>query len=298
VATPLVKCAVNGLLARLGAAGERLPGEVALATELGISRTPLRGALRILARRGVLRRTEGGHEVARAPRRADGFPEAAEPASKADAFASFFMRKLARGELKPGARISELELARAAGVTTVTAREGLLRLARFGILAKEPRRRWRMAELDERAIDELFDVRELLELSALEHALRLPDGHRLRHELQSLREEHRRFARSARKPIDRFLALDERLHGALFAAAGNRYLDQMFAAVAMTIRFQLRHGPVGEYGMGHGLAQHPAIIDALLLRDAPAARRALRAHLASARTVMKLAARPAEAGAS
>ncbi|MBA3707933.1 MAG: GntR family transcriptional regulator [Planctomycetes bacterium] len=291
--THLVKSTANGLLALLRSmpTGSRLPSEAELSAKLGVSRSPVRSALRLLGRRGVVRRHQGSTVVARAGRPSDSFVATAAHASKADAFTAYFLRKLQRGELPPGARFSELELAREAGLTTVTVREGLLRFARFGVIEKDPRRSWRMIDLDARAVDELFDVRELLELSVLEKALRVPDDDPVRVELAAVLAAHRRFAALPQRRVERFLELDERFHAALFRAGANRFLDHMFATVSMTLHFQLQRNEVGVRGMEQGLAQHPPIMEAILAGDAAAARRGLRAHLASARAIMHEAAR-------
>lgn len=292
-ASPLVKRTLNGMLALFSerlAVHQRIPSEAELAAMLGVSRSPVREAARILTDSGLLRRDGSATVLDRAPARADRVEVARGPASKSEAFDAFFLRKLHRRELAPGDRFSELELARAAGLNTVTVREGLLRFARSGLIHKQPRRQWAVVAFDEAMIDELFDLRELLEMAALAKALALPDDHAVLVELRRVLDDHRRFARSPDKRVGEFLALDERFHGALFKAAANRYLDEMFSTVSLLIHFQLQHDRVGERGMGLGLDAHPPVIEAILARDGARARRLHLEHLASARMIMKLAA--------
>lgn len=291
--SPLVRRTANGLLDVIGTLtlGDPLPAETELATNLSVSRSPVRAALEILVRRGVLRRDGSRSIVVRQPAARDRFADDDAPVSKGESFERFFLDKLHRGELGAGARFSELELAREFKLTTVTVREGLLRYARFGLIHKEPRHQWRVVEFDERMVDELFDLRELLEQAALAKALALPADHPLRAELADILAEHRRFAAGRAKPVDRFLALDDRLHRTLFQAAANRYLDGMYAMVSLLIHFQLRRDdPVGARGMDLGLAQHPPLLEAILANDGPRARAEMSTHLASSRMIMKLAA--------
>ncbi len=288
-----MKQTVNGMLASFAHSRQvprRIPAEAELAAALGVSRSTVREAVRILVASGLLRREGSATLLARAPARPDRLEVTRGPASKSEAFDAFFLRKLHRRELAPGVRFSELELARAARLNTITVREGLLRFARSGLIHKEPRRQWAVVAFDEAMIDELFDLRVLLEQAALAKALALPDAHPLRAEFQRVLDDHRRFARSASRRVEDFLVLDERFHGALFKAAANRYLDEMFSTVSLLIHFQLHHDDVGRRGMDLGLAGHPPVLEAILARNAARARAALDAHLASARMIMKLAA--------
>ena len=289
----LVQRTVNGMLALLEGQplGDPIASEVDFAKRLGVSRSPVRTALRILARRGVLRRMDHGVLLHRHPQASDRFPADDSALSKSENFERYFLGKIHRRELHAGERFSELELAREAQLATITVREGLLRYARFGLIHKEPRRQWRVVDFDDAMIDELFDLRELLERAVLEKALALPADHPLRSELATILLEHRRFAAGTPAAVERFLALDDRFHRTLFQAAANRYLDAMYAMVSILIHFQLRCGdPVGERGMTLGLSEHPPVIEAILANDAAGAHTALGRHLASARMVMKLAA--------
>jgi len=301
IPSPLVKQTVNGLLERLAAAGsppQRMPPEAELAQALQVSRSTIRKAVAVLERRGVISRDGSVSLLVRRPVAADRFTKDCEPSSKTDDFAAFFLGKINGGDFAAGARFSELSLSQASGLTTVTVREGLLRFARFGLIHKEPRQQWRVAAFDAAMIDELFDLRVLLEQAALSKALSLPAGHAMRLEFAKLRAAHLAFAQRARHPVEEFRILDERFHAALFAAAANRYLDEMFSAISLLIHFQLAHATVGRRGMELGLVEHPLILDALVEGDAPRARAALSAHLASARSIMKLAAGAAAAESS
>src|SRR5262245_12297178 len=135
--SPLVRHTVDGMLSLLKAKhllGSRIPTEAELAAALEVSRSPVRAAAQILLRRGVLKRDGTTIILNRAPRRSDRFGDVEAPVSKRENFAKFFLERLQQGQLPPGHRFSELELARTSGLTTVTVREGLARYARFGLI--------------------------------------------------------------------------------------------------------------------------------------------------------------------
>ncbi len=67
------------------------------------------------------------------------------------------------GTLKPGERLVEDKLSAELGVSRVPVREALLGLAREGLVRLEPRRGASVAEVTPRIVDELVEVRALLE---------------------------------------------------------------------------------------------------------------------------------------
>jgi DNA-binding GntR family transcriptional regulator len=239
----------------------------------------------------------------RAPVAADRYRDDSPVVTKGETVEAAFYDRISRGEWQAGDRFTETELAKALGTTTVPVREALARISRFGLLVKEPRRSWQIARLDAAMVEELFDLRALLEGFALRRALALDPQDAAWREFAALADEHRALAgeyarksgKNAGNPQDgdlirRFSDLDTRFHAALIRAAANRYVSEMMGVIAMTIHFQLRDDAVGHEGMGCGLREHPLILEALLLRDEPRASAALRAHLASARRIMRLAA--------
>jgi DNA-binding GntR family transcriptional regulator len=295
-ATPLVKRTVNGLLELVSAQGfEQFPTEAELAKQLGVSRTPLRSAMQILVERGVFALGDSGVEIARKPKRSDYFPMRALTRSPRETAEAFLLAKLSSGGFAPGQPVNELALARDAGVHAATMGDALYELARYGLIEKEPRRQWRVRRLDDAAVDQLFDYRELLEVWAVKRACRLPDDSAVRKELQLIFEAHKQANRSqAKVTLDEFRVLDLRFHRALFEALDNRFALDSFRMISLLIHFQLQQTAVGLTGMQLGLREHTDLLKAILAGDSEEALRCVRKHLGSARAVTKRAV--AEAG--
>lgn len=70
---------------------------------------------------------------------------------------------------------SELQLARAAGVSPVVVREYLLKFGRYNLIHSEKRGQWSMKQFDQSYAEQLFELREMLETHSLQHFLNLPD---------------------------------------------------------------------------------------------------------------------------
>src|SRR3546814_10991336 len=70
---------------------------------------------------------------------------------------------MAEGGLKPGGRVGETALAEERGISRTPIREAVQRLARDGLVQLDARSGARVAELSLAAIQELYDLREILE---------------------------------------------------------------------------------------------------------------------------------------
>ncbi|PWE32958.1 GntR family transcriptional regulator [Maritimibacter sp. 55A14] len=78
---------------------------------------------------------------------------------------------IVRGELQPGEKLRQDHIARKFGVSHVTVREALLRLAAHGLARSLPRRGMCVSPLDRNTIDELRVMRQALEPAALLHSV-------------------------------------------------------------------------------------------------------------------------------
>lgn len=290
MSSPLVRRCIDRLCERLDdlAPGERLPGEARLAEDLSVSRSPLRVALAHLEERGLVAREGRFHVLRRAVRAGDRSKEPAEPLSQAEAFDTWFLTAIAERRLRPGEGFTEVEVAAEAGVTPATVREVLGRYAARRLVAKDPRRSWRMIRFDDAAIAELWELRRMIEHHALER-LFADEAARASAGLEGLLAEHRAL-RGTAKDLPRFRDLDRRFHRALAAACPNRFIADLRAMIDLLIHVQLADDDVGRDGMGHGIAQHTAILEAILSGDRKTARTVLDQHLASSEAIMRRAA--------
>lgn len=183
-------------------------------------------------------------------------------------------RRILEGALRPGARLSEPAVAEALGVSRTPVREALQRLAQEGLVELRPGRGARVRVLSPREVEEVYEVRALIEgEAAARAALRRSeeDLHRMEAALDLLERAN---------PGDYAaqIAADERFHALLVAAGGNRVLEQVFhdldAALALTRQFSRDLNQTPETR-----AQHRAIVAAIRAGDPAAARAAAEAHV-------------------
>lgn len=186
------------------------------------------------------------------------------------------------GEIAPGAKISEPELARRYGVSRAPLREAIRRLEERSLITRVPRQSARAVVLDPKKVHDIFRLREAIEgMAAREAALRVTPA-----EIAQLRRglaRQRAAARSAGEGYP-FKSLDVDYHSAIVRASGNGYLIKFLAEdyhglIDLCRRQQRRRPERAE----RALQEHQRIVDALADRDPELAELTMRRHIANAR---------------
>jgi DNA-binding GntR family transcriptional regulator/DNA-binding CsgD family transcriptional regulator len=125
------------------------------------------------------------------------------------------------GELAPGMRVVESEIARVLGTSQTPAREAVRRLAHEGLVTYRPRLGNFVTEISQVEAREAREVRVLLETAAARRAT----GHVPPEELDLLRIEVQRMSEAAEHhDIGAFREADLRFHRQVLATSGNSML--------------------------------------------------------------------------
>ncbi|MEU8221092.1 FCD domain-containing protein [Kribbella sp. NPDC048915] len=125
------------------------------------------------------------------------------------------------GELAPGMRVVESEIARVLGTSQTPAREAVRRLAHEGLVTYRPRLGNFVTEISQVEAREAREVRVLLESAAARRAT----GHVPTEELDLLRIEVQRMSEAAEHhDIGAFREADLRFHRQVLATSGNSML--------------------------------------------------------------------------
>jgi len=195
------------------------------------------------------------------------------------------------GRLPPGARVNEVRLSGALGVSRTPLREALGRLAAEGALTSAPAIGYTVRPLSADEFEQLYDIRPILDPEALRRAW-LPSARRLA-ELEAL---NRRFARA--RDGETAIALDDEWHLALIADCPNRILLELIEGLMRrTRRYELallreRRNLV------RATEDHERILAALRGGDLEGACRALKRNMQSGREPMLSWLQAREAGAA
>jgi DNA-binding GntR family transcriptional regulator len=178
--------------------------------------------------------------------------------------------------LAPGAWVDEKALAAEWGISRTPLREALKVLAAEGLVTAVPRRGCQVTELSEDDAAQLFPVMALLEgRCAHEAALRATDAELA--ELQRLHEDLEVHA--AARDVNGYYRANHVFHSRVQALAGNRWLDRATNELRKFMRM-LRGRQLNWPGrLEASIAEHRALIDALVRRDAHRAERLMHDHL-------------------
>lgn len=184
------------------------------------------------------------------------------------------------GALVPSTWLREDEIAEVFGVSRTPVRDAIRRLADEGLAIKTAHQGAVVASLSIEDILALYVVREDLEgVAARLAAVRCTPEL-----LERLNATHTRMQKGADHAEPRKLAqLNLEFHRTLRLAAGNPYLDRFLAQVEQAVR-RLPGTTFAEPGRtAEALAEHQAIIDAVIAHDTSAAEAAAKAHMRRAR---------------
>jgi DNA-binding GntR family transcriptional regulator len=178
---------------------------------------------------------------------------------------------ICEAKLAPGARVTQEELAASLNVSRQPVHQALRRLKNEGLLVDAGRRGLRVAPLDSVSLEQLYQVRAVLD--GLAARLAALSGKRLD---RSLITEGRKAARGAN--VGAMIEADMRFHQAIYAASGNPFIAQTAARHWQHIA-RAMGAILGPESMRRSVwDEHQTILVAIDEGDAPRAEMLARRH--------------------
>lgn len=185
--------------------------------------------------------------------------------------------------LLPGDRFTETGIAEQLGVSRTPVREALYKLEREGYIEVSSRNGWSVKPFDFEAMENLYDVRIILELAAVHRLCEmqekpdlgpLMDTWLVRPELR-VRDPHR------------MCELDEQFHAGLVAAAGNPEMTRIHHEITGRIRIIRRLDFTQADRIDMTYDEHAHILRSIIQRKPDQARLLLRTHIESSKSVVR-----------
>jgi DNA-binding GntR family transcriptional regulator len=207
--------------------------------------------------------------------------------SDVEAYATLH-REIVAGELSPGERLVEEELADRLGESRGSVRAAILRLGHEGLVVRERNRGARVRRVTLEEAIEILEARAALEsLAAGYAALRRTDAEA--NELRTITAEMRRLHTAGE-----LLAMSDRnaiLHRRILEISRHEVArDVCHRLNSQTVRFQFRT-VLAPGRASKSLEEHKAIVEAIAAGDRRAAETSMRRHLSHVtETLMKVAA--------
>ena len=129
-----------------------------------------------------------------------------------------------RGELKPGERLMEIQLANKLGVSRTPIREAIRKLELEGLVLMIPRKGAEVAEITEKSLKDVLEIRRALEDLAVRLACEKITKEELK-ELKKAGDEFKKVLKS--QDITEVAEADVRFHDVIYMATDNPKLIQL-----------------------------------------------------------------------
>lgn len=186
------------------------------------------------------------------------------------------LESIRRGDLPPGTRLRETDLAERLGLSRTPVREAIRQLEADGLVTHLPRQGATVRSLDYAEVIELYEMRMVLEGTAARLAARAASDV----ELAELGALNAALAEAPSGPQAQ--ELNRQFHRTLLDAARNRFLVKSMSALQKTLMI-LGPSTLEDPGRAaEAVAEHGAVLAALNARDAGRAELAMRAHVEAA----------------
>ncbi|MBO4338202.1 MAG: GntR family transcriptional regulator [Lachnospiraceae bacterium] len=180
------------------------------------------------------------------------------------------------GELAPGDRLMELHLAQRLGVSRTPIREAIRKLELEGLVTMLPRRGAEVAQISEKDLRDVLQVRTSLEQLAVRLACERMDEETL----ADLEKACAHFADvTKKKDMTAITQADVELHDVIIRSTGNRKLEQMISNLAEQMyRYRLEYIKDATY---HALLieEHGRIYKSIAEKDASRAEKEIAVHI-------------------
>ena len=181
-----------------------------------------------------------------------------------------------KGELEPGERLMEIQLANQLGVSRTPVREAIRMLELEGLVKMIPRKGAEVAQISEKHLRDVLEVRSALE----ELAGTLACERMSSEQLVELKRVNRQFMQViGSDDITAIADADEKFHLVIYNATGNERLSQMVNALREQM-YRYRFEYIKDFSQHDKvIEEHRKIYESLRDRDVEAATEAAKSHI-------------------
>lgn len=221
-------------------------------------------------------------------------PDVRQKSTLVDKIYSNIRKDITQGVLLPGEKINNKELSQRYGVSLTPIKLALNRLVSENIIEDFPRQGMKIKSVQADEIDEIFDIRLMLDLYYTKEIITTVNyNERLKEELLHNVKEHMEFVTTLDHDpsVDTYMQnyrYDHMFHELFLKCSGNRKVVDMFRFINPFLytnyifRRQSREKDIA------GVKEHEAILNAILSEDEEALKKTLKTHINNAKTAVRL----------
>lgn len=180
--------------------------------------------------------------------------------SLVDVAKDYIRERITSGEFPPGTRLKERELAEETGISRIPIREAMRALESEGFVTIAPRRGAIVTELKPALLDEIFEVREALEVQECVLAVRKATDDEIARLLTTVEDSRIAAENRDKTAID---AANTAFHSVLLEMTHNAVLKSLLAPLKNRLNWILRQNDDGEAIW----REHAAMAAAIAARD-------------------------------
>ena len=188
-----------------------------------------------------------------------------------------------RGELSPGERLLEIHLANKLGVSRTPIREAIRKLELEGLVIMIPRKGAVVAEITEKSLRDVLEVRRALEALAVRLACEKIQAE----EIEELKEAAKEFEKALKTgDVTVYAEADVRFHDIIYRTTDNqRFIQLLYNLREQMYRYRVEYLK-REDSHPVLLSEHQYIIEMIEKRDAEKAEKAVCQHIDNQVTVV------------
>ena len=181
-----------------------------------------------------------------------------------------------KGELKPGERLMELQLAAKLGVSRTPIREAIRMLEQEGLAVTIPRKGAEVAKMTEKDMEDVLQIRDALD----ELAASIACEQMTKEQLDTLTETMHEFEESTKsKDLKKIAAADVQFHDIIYQATGNPKLVNMLNNLREQMyRYRVEYLK-DERNYPTLMREHSEIVEGLMTKDKGRVTEAMHKHV-------------------
>jgi DNA-binding GntR family transcriptional regulator len=200
---------------------------------------------------------------------------------------AFVRERTLKGIYSSGLRITEQEIADATGVSRTPVREALRRLQAEGFVTLVPNQGAAVAEWSGQNIDDIFELRALLEPYGAARAAARITAYELAELAALARKQYEESVRRAPGYLRRVGEVNSRFHRALQEYSGNARLLSMMPALIDAPLVLKTFSKYEHFELVRSASHHLEIVSALESRDPEWAASVMRSHILAAHAALR-----------
>ena len=187
-------------------------------------------------------------------------------------------------EYKKGDKLNELTLSKELGISRTPVREALKQLELEGLVESIPNKGVYVLGFSPRDLDDMFELRVLLEGLAIELAIDRIDSDVLAKlkELLELMEFY-----TLKRDKDKLNHFNVLFHETIYQGTDSMYLEQLLSDVHYYVSVTSKNSISHVERMESSLAEHREILDAIVAKDKTAAKNIIQKHIRKTQMIVR-----------